>query len=653
MAVSAVRVDASVTDEELLGTPVRLGPLELSTRLVIAPHTVNFGFTDGSPDDDYLAYMVRRAPGFGLTWVPIAAPDPLGRAEPEQPWLWDERFIPGLARLADAIRAAGSEPGMQINHAGRQTSPSLIDGQTPVAPSPQPARSIYKTVPRELTVTEIAGIVEGFAATARRAVIAGYRAINLHFAHSYLVHQFLSPDSNFRTDEYGGSLENRMRIAVEIVKATRAEAGSDFALDIKLNGSDFVEGGIEIDQTIPVAQALLACGADGVSISGGVYGSSPFNLLLPYDDKAFLPLAKQVRSATGGVVTALGKIRTPAEAAAAVRDDVCDLVGVGRAIIADPDWALKALGRVRRAVRPCLGTLDGCAERLRHFEPATCQVMPEVGRELRTLPSGPARRIAVIGAGPGGLEAATYAAELGDPVLLIEEAPRIGGALRLAAVTPGGSPFGELADFYIEELAALDVDVRLGARADRATLEAFAPDHVIVATGARPDVPGIEGIYDANVVTDEDILTGETAVPVGRVVVVGSGRRGLVTALYCALLGASSVTVVDHDLLRTAHDASALMRRAYKEQLAAAGIEVVPGPIARFTDSKVVLEQSELESDLVVLAVRLRSLREARDVIPAGVDHTVVGDAKDPRSVMDAIAEAREAVDRAHADRAA
>ena len=441
-------IDASLSDEEVLGTPVSLGGLTLSSRLVISPHTVNFGFTDGSPDDDFIAYMTRRAPGFGLTWVPIAAPDPLGRAEPEQPWLWDDRFIPGLARLADALRAAGTEPGLQINHAGRQTSPALIDGQIPVAPSPQTPRSIYTTVPRELTTTEIAGLVEAFAATARRAVTAGFRAVNLHFAHSYLVHQFLSPDSNFRTDAYGGSLENRMRFALEIVAAIRADAGSDFALDVKLNGRDFVPGGIELDESTAVASALLAHGADGVSISGGVYGSSPFNLLLPFEDKAFLPLAKAIRAATGGVVTAVGKIRTPADAAEAVRDGACDLVGVSRAVMADPDWALKALGRLRRPVRPCLGTLDGCSERLRHFEPATCQVMPEVGRELRPLPTGPARRIAIIGAGPAGLEAAVYAAELGDDVLLLEETQQTGGMLRLASQTPGGEPFGDLARFY-------------------------------------------------------------------------------------------------------------------------------------------------------------------------------------------------------------
>jgi 2,4-dienoyl-CoA reductase-like NADH-dependent reductase (Old Yellow Enzyme family)/thioredoxin reductase len=627
--------------------PVALGPVELANRLVIAPHTVNFGFVDGSPGDDYIAYMTRRAPGFGLTWVPIAAPDPLGRAEPAQPWLWDDRFIPGLARLVDALRACGTEPGLQINHAGRQTSPMLIDGETPVAPSPEPPRSIYTTVPRELTVVEISAIVEGYAAAARRAVAAGFRALGLHFAHGYLVHQFLSSDSNHRSDEYGGSLENRLRLAVEIVAAVRGEVGKDVAVDVKLNGSDFVPGGIEIDEAVAAAAAVLAHGADGISVSGGVYGSSPFNLLLPFDDQAFLPFAAAIRAATGAVVTAVGKIRTPDDAAAAVRAGGCDLIGVARAVMADPDWALKALGRVRQPVRPCLGTLDGCSERLRHFEPATCQVMPEVGRELRVVPRGARMRVAIVGAGPAGCEAAVYAAGLGDTVLLVDEGVRTGGALRLAANTPGGEPFGELADFYAAELVRLGVTVALGTRADAAILSAFAPDLVILATGARPDVPGIEGYESAPLAADEDVLRGEVE-PVGRTVVLGAGRRALATALHCADRGAA-VTVVDHDGLRPAYDASALMRRAYKQQLAARTIPVLPGPVIRLSGQTVVLADVELPADLVVLAVRLRSVRDATRAVPAGITTTVVGDAKEPRSIMDAIAEAREAVDQAHA----
>ena len=647
MTAMIAPVDSSLSDEEILRTPVRLGGLTLANRLVISPHTVNFGFTDGSPNDQFIAYMTRRSPGFGLTWIPIAAPDPLGRAEPEQPWLWDDRFIPGLARLADALRAAGTEPGLQINHAGRQTSPALIDDQIPVAPSPQPPRSIYTTVPRELTTTEIAGLVEAFAATARRAVAAGFRAVNLHFAHSYLVHQFLSPDSNFRTDAYGGSLENRMRFALEIVAAVRAEAGTDFALDVKLNGRDFVPGGIELDESAAVAGALLAHGADGVSISGGVYGSSPFNLLLPFEDKAFLPLAKAIRAATGGVVTAVGKIRTPADAAEAVRDGACDLVGVSRAVMADPDWALKALGRLHAARAPLprhAGRLLGAAAALRARDlSGDARGRPRASPP----PAGPARRIAIVGAGPAGLEAAVYAAELGDSVLLLEETQQTGGMLRLAAQAPGGGPFGDLARFYDDELARLGVDVRLGARATAGAalgVRARARDR-----GDRGAPRRARHSRPRRRLPSSPTRTCSRArsSPSGRVVVLGAGRRALATALFCAAT-AAAVTVVDHDGLRPAHDASALMRRAYKQQLAAAGVELVPGPVVQLTAAGVVLDERELPADLVVLSVRLRSLREARDVVPRGIPSTVVGDAKEPRSIMDAIAEAREAVDHAH-----
>jgi thioredoxin reductase len=244
-----------------------------------------------------------------------------------------------------------------------------------------------------------------------------------------------------------------------------------------------------------------------------------------------------------------------------------------------------------------------------------------------------------------------YAAAHGDEVLLLEAGGVLGGALRLAGATPGGEPFASLADFYAAELARLGVDVRVLTPATERILEAFRPDHVVVATGARPDVPMIDGYTDAPLATDEDVLSGDCE-PTGRVAVVGSGRRALATALFCADR-AAAVTVVDHDRLRAAHDASALMRRAYKQQLALRGVPIVTGPIQRMTASSVVLADAELAVDLIVLAARMASLREAMSLVPAGVSASLVGDAREPRSVMDAIAEAREAVDQLHARAAA
>lgn len=637
---------SSDTTAEILGRTLRFGPVELPSRLVIAPHTVNFGFPGGIPDADIEAYLVRRAPGFGLTWVPAAAVDPLGRNEPGIPWLWDDRAVSALARLAEALEKAGTVPGIQLIHAGSQTERSLLDGAQPVAPSPVAPPTIYTEIPHELTVGEIQGIVEAFAEAATRAVRAGYRAVDLHFAHGYLGHQFLSPISNHRTDGYGGPLDNRMRFHCEVAVAVREAVGPGVAIEARLNGADFLPGGIEVEETVKVAQALLAHGVDALSISGGMYGSTPFTLNLPFDGKPFLPLAGRVREATGAVVTGVGNVRDPEEAAAAIRDGLADLIGVGRAVIADPDWALKARGRRPRPVRPCLGTMEGCSERIRLFQPITCQVMPEVGRERRAVPQSAPQRVAVVGAGPAGAEAAVYAAEAGDEVLLLEAGLRVGGALAWAGVVPGGEGFARLHEFYAAEIARLGVDLRLGTPATLAALEEFAPDHVVIATGAAPDVPTIEGFTDAPLATDEDVLSGETPVA-GSVVVVGAGRRALSTALWCHDHGAS-VVIVDHDLLRPGWDASALMRRALRQELDKRGIEVLKGPIARLTATSVLLADRELPADLVVLSARFVSIREAVALVPSGISHSVVGDAKEPRSVMDAIAEAREEIDQLH-----
>jgi 2,4-dienoyl-CoA reductase-like NADH-dependent reductase (Old Yellow Enzyme family)/thioredoxin reductase len=630
---------------DVLGQPISIGPLTLANRLTIAPHTVNFGIDRGRIGADFIAYLTRRCRGIAATFVPLTAPHPTGRAEPSQPWLWDDRWIPEVARLADAIRAEGSEPGIQINHGGRQTASDLLDGEQPVAPSAIPARSIYRNPPRELTRADIAELVESFALTADRAVRAGYRLLNLHFAHGYLVSQFLSPDSNRRDDDYGGTLHNRMRFGLEIVQAIREQVGRDVAIDVRINGMDFVERGIEIDDAIEFATALVTAGADSINVTGGVYGSDPFNLLLPFDGHEFLPLAGAVRGAVDVPVTAVGNIRFPSEAARAIATGTCDLVGVARAVMADPDWARKALGEDPRPLRPCIGTVDGCSERLRHFEAAACQVMPELGRETRRVPAAAApRRVLVIGAGPAGADAATYAASRGHKVVLVDRAPRVGGALRLAAEAPGGAPFGWLADFYAAEAARLGVDVRLGQDADAHLLAEATPDHVFLATGARQDVPEIPGIDTGIAVPDEDVLADLTMVP-SRAAVIGADRRAAATALLLAERG-SRVTLVDHHGRGVARDASALMRRSYRRELALRGVDIHTGRVTQITaDGLVVSDAMTVKADVVVVALTPRSVRDALRILPPELAVSAIGDAKEPRSIMDAITEARDAVE--------
>jgi len=629
---------------EVLSRPLKVGALEVHNRLSIAPHTVNFGIDKGIIDESFVAYLTRRSGGFGTTVVPLAAPHPTGRAEPSQPWLWDDRWIVELARLADSLRATGTEPGLQLNHGGRQTNRAMLDGEQPVAPSAVPARSIYREPPRALTTGEISELVAAYASAAARGVKAGYRWLNLHFAHGYLVSQFLSLDSNRREDEYGGSLENRMRFGLEIVEAVRSAVGAEVVVDVRMNGRDYVENGIELPDAIAFATALTKAGADTLNVSGGVYGSDPFNLLLPFDGKEFLPLAAGVRAATGVPVTGVGNVRFPSDASDAIEAGLCDLVGVARAVMADPDWARKATGELRTPLRPCLGTVDGCSERIRHFEAAGCQVMPELGRETRSVPAvAEARRIVVVGAGPAGCEAATYAADRGHEVTLIDESTVVGGSLRLIAAAPGGSAFGWLADYYGEELVRHGVDVQLGKRVTRADLARLEADHVVIATGARSAIPDLPGLTDGPIAPVEDVLADDQLVP-DRGIVLGADRRAVYTALALAERG-SRVTLVDHRREGLAVDASALMRRQYKRELARRNVREVGVAVTRVVPQGVRLADDRLlPGDLVVVALGVRSHRlDAGGLEPERV--VTIGDAKDPRSVMDAIAEARDAIE--------
>ena len=633
------------TTAEVLGAPLDLGPVRLANRLTIAPHTVNFGIVDGVVDDSLVRYFARRADGIALTILALAAPHPSGRAEPSQPWLWDDRWIPEIAKVADALRKVGSEPGIQLNHGGRQTNRTMLDGEQPVAPSAIAAASIYREPPRALTVGEIADLVASYAAAARRAVSAGYRVVNLHFAHGYLVSQFLSSASNLRDDAYGGSLANRMRFGIEIVDAIRGEVGDDVAIDVRLNGRDFVAHGIEIEDAITFAQAVVGAGADSLNVSGGVYGSDPFNLLLPFDGFEFMALAGAIRGAVDVPVTGVGNIRFPEDAAKAIAAGCCDLVGVARAVMADPDWARKALGDDPRPLRPCLGTVDGCSERLRHFEPAACQVNPELGRETRTEPpAGPSRRVLVVGAGPAGAEAAIRAAGRGHEVVVVDRAERVGGMLRWAATAPGGEPFGWLADYHAAELDRLGVDVRLGVEADRALVTELDPDHVVVATGAVQDPPAIDGIDLGTTLPDEDVMADATIAPT-RVAVIGAGRRAVSVGLLLADRG-SLVTLVDTTGRGVARDASALMRRQYRREMALRRVEWVAGKVARITEEGVhVRTDGFVRADLVVVATDPRPVRQAVEWVPEGVGVSVIGDAKEARSIMDAINEAADAAE--------
>jgi 2,4-dienoyl-CoA reductase (NADPH2) len=371
-----------------------------------------------------------------------------------------------------------------------------------------------------MSAHEIAEVVDGFAASATNLLTAGYDGIEIHGAHGYLVAQFMSPLTNRRRDAYGGSFENRMRFPLDVVHAIRHRCGHGFILGFRLSAIEELEGGLTLEDTVAIARVLRESGGvDYLSVAIGVRGgyvkdmAHPVGLALKY--------AAAVREAVGLPVIASQRITHPTEAENALVAGQADLIGIGRALIADPDWVLKAREGRLGSILPCVGCLQNCRS---YDTGVTCLHSPATGREL-SLAHQPARaatckRVVVVGAGPGGLEAARIAAERGHAVIVYEREAAPGGQVRLAARAPYRAGLDGVVSFRMEELRRLGVDLRFATEATASRIQADRPDAVVLATGAIPVRPDIEASEDARILTVWELFSR-----------LASAGRGLETGL--------------------------------------------------------------------------------------------------------------------------
>jgi 2,4-dienoyl-CoA reductase-like NADH-dependent reductase (Old Yellow Enzyme family) len=482
----------AVVPFERLNAPLTVGPMRVRNRVVVAPMERNYANADGSPSERTIAHYARIAAG-GAGWIDIESTfvDPMGRGRTHQLGLHDDTSIPGFARLAEIAHRHDVRIGVELHHAGRNTSPGLI-GTTPVAPSPVECPEAGSGIPHELRVDEIEAIVARYARAAARAAEAGLDAVELHSAHGYLPLAFLSPLTNLRTDSYGGTLENRMRFALQVMRAIREAVPERVAIGCRFSAEELLPGGLTLADTVPYARALVAAGADYLSISAGVYAS--FKWIIPPMDTPsgwLLPRAGAIREAVDVPVIGVSRFTSPAAAEQALEQGSLDLVAFGRAFLTDPQWPRKAFeGRVDEQVS-CIGCNQGCVERIADQRDVTCLVNPVCGRELELVasPADQPRTILVVGAGPAGMEAARVAAERGHRVVLVDQAAGLGGQLRAARELPhrpGWSVFIEEAG---RRLARAGVDVWLGRTLDDAFVDDLRPDTVVLAIGATFVVP--------------------------------------------------------------------------------------------------------------------------------------------------------------------
>ena len=534
MKVAARRSSSSVNNWPSLLSEGWIGRLGLKNRMIVTAMGVSLANEDGTVSDRLVDYHAAQASGgaalivMGVTGVAW----PVGAVQPNQTAISDDRFLPGLARLVEAVHAKGAKIAAQLHHGGLVASHSAQDGHPLWGPALPPpfagdfpdyflpdemaafAGGVLPTV-KVLEESDIALAVRQFADAAVRAQRADFDGVEIHGGHGYLLSSFMSPSTNTRTDSYGGTLENRARLLIDVVRAVRSAVGPDFAVWVKLDSREIgKKGGITLDDACSIAPWVEQAGADAITVTayhdvgqGKLHSASN----IPHEPGAHLDAAKAIKAVLSVPVIASGRVEMDV-AERALAAGGFDFLAMGRKLLADPELPNKlADGRIDD-VRPCIYCYT-CVSTAYLRETVRCAVRPETAFEGRDwLPSRARRRIVVIGGGPGGMEAARRLALIGDEVILLEKSDRLGGTLRFAGLAY--EPNERLLDWLRRQVESSDVDVRLGVEATPELVVSLAPDLVMVATGAVRDMPAIPGSDRDNVFSGDDLramMLGETS----------------------------------------------------------------------------------------------------------------------------------------------
>lgn len=508
-----------------------------------------FAQSDGTVGNELINYHVRRAKGgCAMNIVEIACVHP-STGGPGYLCIYDDKFIPGLTKLASAIKKAGSRACIQLWHAGRQTSGKPIKGGKPWAPSAIPC-PLIKEVPHEMTIDEIKEVIASYGDAAARAKEAGFEAIEIHAAHGYLIDSFLNEYTNHRTDEYGGDFENRSRFGREVVETVRNRVGKNFPILLRMSAVENVKGGIVLEDGIKVGKLYEKAGVDCLDVSQGCYGAITYTVP-PY----FHPLkvntfyAQKIKENVNIPVIVAGRINTPELAEEVLENNQADFISLGRVQLADPDFVKKtAEGRVDEIVR-CIACDQGCVDRVfKGLGGASCVFNPAAGHEaeVQMIPTDHKKKVLVIGGGPAGLEAARVAKERGHDVVLFEKSSRLGGQFLLAGFAPDKSGFTDAAIHmgYRAHKAGVDVRINTEATADR--IKVVNPDFVIIATGSKPIIPPIKGIDNPNVFEAREVISTKQKIATDNVVVIGGGLVGL-EAMEILTKQGKKVSIVEMD----------------------------------------------------------------------------------------------------------
>jgi 2,4-dienoyl-CoA reductase-like NADH-dependent reductase (Old Yellow Enzyme family)/thioredoxin reductase len=624
-----------------------IGNLEIKNRLVMTAMGVGVGDHSGIASDAFIEFYRQRAEGgAGLIVTEVTrVNDVHGVCEYDQLSLSSDEMIPSFKKLADSVHQYDTKIFAQLHHPGRESHLS-INPQTKelVSASAVPSR-VAPEPTRELSVDEIHGLVKDFADAAVRAKKAGLDGVELHAGHGYLIMQFLSANDNFRTDEYGGSLENRMRFLMEIIAAIREACGADYPISVRLSSSEFLDvigirHGITLEESTQIAVACENAGVALLNISSGTHFTGN-TIVEPtsYEEGWKVDLAAEIKRHVSIPVAATSVFRNPDYCERTLAEGKVDYIAMGRSWLADPQWGVKALSGRPEDINKCTGCMycfETAGNAIETGETHSyCAVNPYMGEETvygKPKKDGAGRKVVVVGGGPAGLEAAMVLAEREFDVTLFEKNDVLGGQMYLASAAPKRDKMANFKNYAEVQLKKLGVDIRMNTEATAELVKSLDPYAVFICSGSEPVMPkSIPGIDGDNVYTVPQILGGKVHLTGKRITVAGAGLSGLETAEYLQEEG-NEVTCIDMTP-SVGFGAFALSLMDEEGQIARTGVRTMPGhKLVEIRKDGVLIEdtagyQIDVPGEAVVMSLGVRAANALKDALKGLENVILIGDA--------------------------
>jgi len=616
------------------------------------PMARQFQGFNGEVTQKTIDYYVERAKGgVGLIILGSTRVFPPGHPfyTPASLNIGDDRYLPGHCDLVQAIHAYGAKVAIQFGHIGGQTvhqSVAASDVQQFFCDGTAYCK------PRPITRAEISDMIEQFGQGALKAKTAGYDMVEIHAAHGYLLSGFLSPKLNLRTDEFGGSLENRADIIVKLIQQIKRMVGDDFPVGVRISADDFIEGSIDLGESPRAARILEEAGADVISVSAGSHETQHLsNDTMRMDEDFKRPLFEAVKKELNIPIIVGGGYRNPDSADKIVADGVADFLGMARSFLADPDWPQKAReGRIED-IRRCVSCGECLYQKGGKFTyPHGCSVNAVFARErewTRLKPAAEKKKVMIIGGGPAGMEAARIASLRGHAVTLYDKGKELGGQLLLAAAPPGKRRLLWIRDYLAVQLEKQGVKVNLGTAVTPEMIASERPDAVVLATGAIPKEPDYIDASDERVVSSWDILGGQVEPVAQKVVVIGGNMLGCEVAEFMADQGNLVSVIKMRPGAEMAEDCEPTNRRGLLDSLQECRVSFLSGfKVAGLTGDGVKVvqrdsgEERTLEAETIVLALGATPERSLVDDLKKGeIEFHPIGDCRQPNNIRQAIYE--------------